>query len=442
MSRLKPSFVRNPDTCWDWWRVLGGIWSVTGPGSQYLRGARAMLMLLVALSVALVPRVVSAVDFDGDGIDGGIDVCPNTPVGTVVDAAGRPVADLDDDCNADLFDLAMVQMGFTGSSDGCLGGAETPAAGDMDEDCDIDLADLAFVQGNLTGPLPCAVGEPTKDIRLQHVLRLQPSGSATTCTPPASELEYLERSCLLIEVYALDTSEAQRGISCVFFDVELGGDGCAFGGVPGRVSVSDSFPDLQSGTFEGPGFDMADEVGGCTTVGGVGAGEWVLVATLEVGAPQDACSTTVFLSPADADSSVVNGGVAASVGLGEGVETETFCQGTIYDQSPPGGDGEINISDLNVYLGCVGATAPFPDGCERFDWDCNGVIENTEGSGDRDLFETALGKTGSPKDVCAGGIEVSPCRLNCGGAGHFLGANGAGAGITKTRRNSLEAAQP
>lgn len=53
-------------------------------------------------------------DDDGDGVPNGQDVCLNTPPGTVVDAEGRPLGDIDLDCDTDLFDFASFEQGFTG----------------------------------------------------------------------------------------------------------------------------------------------------------------------------------------------------------------------------------------------------------------------------------------------------------------------------------------
>jgi formylglycine-generating enzyme required for sulfatase activity len=53
-------------------------------------------------------------DVDGDGVDDAYDLCNNTPPGVAVDAQGRPLGDLDGDCDTDLSDYALVQQGFTG----------------------------------------------------------------------------------------------------------------------------------------------------------------------------------------------------------------------------------------------------------------------------------------------------------------------------------------
>ena len=53
-------------------------------------------------------------DADNDGVSDAVDVCSNTPAGTLVDAEGRPVGDLDKDCDNDLDDFTLSQQGFTG----------------------------------------------------------------------------------------------------------------------------------------------------------------------------------------------------------------------------------------------------------------------------------------------------------------------------------------
>jgi len=53
-------------------------------------------------------------DLDGDGVIDADDVCCNTPAGVDVDAQGRPIGDLDGDCDNDLHDFALYSRGFTG----------------------------------------------------------------------------------------------------------------------------------------------------------------------------------------------------------------------------------------------------------------------------------------------------------------------------------------
>jgi len=60
---------------------------------------------------------VDTCDSDGDGVDNALDVCPNTPMGTLVDTSGRPMGDLDGDCDTDLVDCALAAQGMTGPLD-------------------------------------------------------------------------------------------------------------------------------------------------------------------------------------------------------------------------------------------------------------------------------------------------------------------------------------
>jgi hypothetical protein len=54
------------------------------------------------------------IDSDGDGVDDADDVCNNTPPGTAVDTEGRPLGDVDRDCDTDLGDYGLFQQGMTG----------------------------------------------------------------------------------------------------------------------------------------------------------------------------------------------------------------------------------------------------------------------------------------------------------------------------------------
>ncbi|UCG16696.1 MAG: SUMF1/EgtB/PvdO family nonheme iron enzyme [Phycisphaerales bacterium] len=81
---------------------------------MYARTLRLLLGLATALVLSGASAPVWAGDVDGDGVDDAIDVCDNTVPGTAVDAEGRPLGDVDRDCDADLADYALFQQGFTG----------------------------------------------------------------------------------------------------------------------------------------------------------------------------------------------------------------------------------------------------------------------------------------------------------------------------------------
>jgi hypothetical protein len=74
------------------------------------------IVLLALLCCLAAPTYAADLfgDLDGDGVLDGQDVCCNTPVGVTVDATGRPVGDLDLDCDVDLLDFAVLAANFTG----------------------------------------------------------------------------------------------------------------------------------------------------------------------------------------------------------------------------------------------------------------------------------------------------------------------------------------
>lgn len=65
-----------------------------------------------------VPDECDDPDGDGDSVPDECDECPATPAGAAVDSAGRPLGDIDLDCDTDLDDYALFQQGFTGPADG------------------------------------------------------------------------------------------------------------------------------------------------------------------------------------------------------------------------------------------------------------------------------------------------------------------------------------
>ena len=53
-------------------------------------------------------------DADGDGLIGCDDICPTARACGGIDAFGRPLGDVDNDCDVDLMDHAIIQLNFTG----------------------------------------------------------------------------------------------------------------------------------------------------------------------------------------------------------------------------------------------------------------------------------------------------------------------------------------
>ncbi len=79
-----------------------------------MRKLTAVFALAVGLVLLGAAAPAWAGDVDGDGVDDPMDVCNNTPPGTAVDAVGRPLGDVDLDCDTDLEDHGLSQQGFTG----------------------------------------------------------------------------------------------------------------------------------------------------------------------------------------------------------------------------------------------------------------------------------------------------------------------------------------
>ncbi len=91
-----------------WKRVLIGL------GDTAMLEKRSPVLTVGLLGIMAICAPAFAQDADGDGVDDGADVCCNTPIGIAVDAEGRPVGDLDVDCDVDLEDYALVASNFTG----------------------------------------------------------------------------------------------------------------------------------------------------------------------------------------------------------------------------------------------------------------------------------------------------------------------------------------
>jgi hypothetical protein len=103
------------------WRLAGGsrrfvrhvVYEIYHTPELMMKIARYWLGFVAVLTAAVAPHALAA-DADGDGVDNTQDVCPATALGLPVNERGRPVADLDFDCDVDLADFAVFQFSFTG----------------------------------------------------------------------------------------------------------------------------------------------------------------------------------------------------------------------------------------------------------------------------------------------------------------------------------------
>ncbi len=94
------------------------------------------IVWIVGLSSSIA--AARAHDSDGDGVDDEVDVCCQTPTGVAVDFEGRPLGDVDRDCDVDLADYAILQNGLRGpAQDGCCSDAEC----DDHNECTRDVCD-------------------------------------------------------------------------------------------------------------------------------------------------------------------------------------------------------------------------------------------------------------------------------------------------------------
>jgi hypothetical protein len=85
-------------------------------------------------------HVSFAGDADGDGVPDSLDVCCHTEGGVTVDATGRPVADLDKDCDVDINDLSQLLLDMHGpEAPGCCSHEDC----DDSSACTIDTCSIA-----------------------------------------------------------------------------------------------------------------------------------------------------------------------------------------------------------------------------------------------------------------------------------------------------------
>lgn len=85
---------------------------------------------LLLLLICSFPTARAA-DADGDGVADANDVCENTMAGSIVNNEGRPLGDVDGDCDVDLADFAIMTHNFSGPH-ACV--PET--CNGIDDDCD------------------------------------------------------------------------------------------------------------------------------------------------------------------------------------------------------------------------------------------------------------------------------------------------------------------
>jgi hypothetical protein len=88
-------------------------------------------------------------DMDGDGVPDSADTCSNTPAGSAVDESGRPIGDLDLDCDVDLGDAELFTLNFTGPLD-------PPNLETCDDSADNDGDDLIDCADSLDCPVGAA----------------------------------------------------------------------------------------------------------------------------------------------------------------------------------------------------------------------------------------------------------------------------------------------
>ncbi len=86
---------------------------ITHVGPTYLRKTSTGTVFVDTAS-HVANFIVGSADTDGDGIDDTFDVCPQSGEPDFVTPDGRPISDLDNDCDADLIDFSAFQQGFSG----------------------------------------------------------------------------------------------------------------------------------------------------------------------------------------------------------------------------------------------------------------------------------------------------------------------------------------
>ncbi|MHC4695959.1 MAG: hypothetical protein ACYTFA_04365 [Planctomycetota bacterium] len=127
-------------------------------------------LVIFSVAIGLACSTSLAEDLDGDGVDRTADVCTNTPSGVLVDAEGRPIGDLDEDCDVDLADAAIMHACFTGAFS-----CPPEVCDGSDNDCNGLIDDM--------GTLTCGIGACLRQVEACA------NGVPQTCVPgdPAPE---------------------------------------------------------------------------------------------------------------------------------------------------------------------------------------------------------------------------------------------------------------
>ena len=137
-----------------------------------MRMAPMYLLFVGLVLVASGAGRLLAADLDSDGVADGVDVCCNTPVGVAVDVEGRPVGDLDEDCDVDLFDFAILASNLTGPL------APVPCPSCSDSQMNGDETDVDCGGGDCppcTDGLMCAAGSDCQSGVCQGGICVAPS---------------------------------------------------------------------------------------------------------------------------------------------------------------------------------------------------------------------------------------------------------------------------
>jgi hypothetical protein len=272
---------------------------------------------------------------------------------------------------------------------GCHGGTAAHGYG-TDTDCD----DGVYCTNDLcdpdTGCYSTLAGGPCPNLLTTFVAHASPD--------PLTDS--LNSGCFVVDIMVADASDVPTGVNCAYLDVVLGDAACPL--TVTDVAMNDAlFPELQSVYVEPP-YDVLD-LGGCTVEGGVGAGEYVLLAQLAIKAPEDECTASITIGQSTYTlSSLIGAGATTPAVFDSGSSSGPItmhCVGTLYDHAAAW--DFVNAADLSLF-----ATGWPPNAYDaEFDYDLDGVV----GPGDLSFIGSAF-----EKHTCAGGILL-PCeQTNCG----------------------------